>query len=280
MSTLPLLSIVASGTPAPPLPDAASDDVEVWYEPDGRTVAALGHADGAEGWWFHMPGLASFRFRATGDVVALDRRGAAEARIRDAYRRSVLPLVLQARGLEVLHASAVQTHRGVLALCATKETGKSTIAYALSRRGYALWADDAVAMQVEDRAVRAHPLPFSIRLRPASAAHFGADSSAAPIVEPSVAPLAALFVLARDESVAEGAIVRRLTGGAALTAILTHAYCFSLADQDRKGRMVEQYLTVTARVPVFEARFGAGLERLPAILDAIERAAEVGPVRE
>src|SRR5687768_1434952 len=127
MPTLPLLSIAVTGTPAPPLPDAASDDVEVWYEPDGRTVAALGHADGGEGWWLHMPGLASFRFTDTGDVVAVDRRGAAEARIRDAYQRSVLPLVLQARGLEVLHASAILTHRGVLALCAMKETGKSTI---------------------------------------------------------------------------------------------------------------------------------------------------------
>jgi len=227
-----------------------------------------------------MPGLASFRFMATGDVVAVDRRGAAEARIRDAFQRSVLPLVLQARGLEVLHASAILTDRGVVALCAVKETGKSTIAYALSRRGYPLWADDAVAMQIEERAVRAHPLPFSIRLRPASAAHFGKKAGPAPTLQPSAAPLAALFVLVRDESIAEGAMVRRLTAGAALTAILTHAYCFTLADQDRKGRMMEQYLAVIARVPVFEARFGAGLDRLPSILDAIERAAEVGAVRE
>ena len=277
---LPLLSIVALGTPAPPIPDATADGVEVWYEPDGRTVAALGHADDDAGWWFHMPGLASFRFMTTGDVVAIDRRGAAEARIRDAYQRSVLPLVLQARGLEVLHASAVLAHRGVIALCAIKETGKSTIAYALSRRGYDLWADDAVAMQIEDRTVRAFPLPFSIRLRPASAAHFGTEAGAAPRIQPNAAPLAALCVLVRDESVSDGAVVSRLTAGAALTAILTHAYCFSLADQDRKGRMVEQYLAVIARVPVFEARFGAGLDRLPAILDAIERAADVRPVRK
>ncbi len=70
--------------------------------------------------------------------------------IEDTYRRGVLPLVLQLRGHEVLHASAVSTASGLLVLCGVSGTGKSTFAYGLSRRGYPLWADDAVVLDIED----------------------------------------------------------------------------------------------------------------------------------
>src|SRR5690606_18526516 len=87
------------------------------------------------------------------------------ALIQDSYQRCVLPLVLQAAGTEVLHASAVLTPRGVLALCAESGTGKSTLAYGLSRRGYPLWADDAVAFEADETCTNAMPLPFALRLQ-------------------------------------------------------------------------------------------------------------------
>src|SRR5829696_203522 len=46
--------------------------------------------------------------------------------------------------LETLHASAVVAPAGVVAFCARSATGKSTLAASLHRRGYDLWADDAV----------------------------------------------------------------------------------------------------------------------------------------
>src|ERR671935_59558 len=63
-------------------------------------------------------------------------------------------------GREVLHASAVITARGVVAFCAVSTTGKSTIAYQFSRRGYGIWADDALAFDGADRGVTALWLPF------------------------------------------------------------------------------------------------------------------------
>jgi hypothetical protein len=64
----------------------------------------------------------------------------------------------------------------------------------------------------------------------------------------------------------------RLSPVAAFTALLPHAYCFSLQDVPRKRRMMLHYLHLAKRVPAFEVHFQRGLEHLPAILDSIERA--------
>ena len=41
-------------------------------------------------------------------------------------------------------------------------------------------------------------------------------------------------------------------------------------DAERKRRMINHYLELVAKVPVFEVSFPSGLENLPATLDAIE----------
>jgi hypothetical protein len=66
------------------------------------------------------------------------------------------------------------------------------------------------------------------------------------------------------------AAVERLDPASACRAALAHAYCFSVEDPARKRRTVERYLALVARVPAWEIRFRPGLERLPALLDAIE----------
>jgi hypothetical protein len=203
--------------------------------------------------------------------------------IEETYCRSVLPMVLQACGTEVLHASAVQTG-GVVALCGTSGVGKSTIAFAMSRRGHRIWADDAVAIDLSGQSLVALPLPFEMRLRPRAAAFFGVEPQAAgdaspagPMdqADPSPAPLTALCVLSRGEEERRGWGVRieRLRPSAALPTLLAHAYCFSLEDPGLKRAMVQHYMELAGRVPVFALRFRPGLELLPLILDEIERVA-------
>jgi hypothetical protein len=86
------------------------------------------------------------------------------------------------------------------------------------------------------------------------------------------APLAALGVLKRISGHAEGVAIEPLLPASAFAALLPHAYCFGLTDRDRKRRMMEQYLLLSARLPVFEMRFQPGLQKLPEILDRIEQA--------
>lgn len=267
------LTIVGAEGQTPVLPDPEGGGVETWRDPSGA-IRAYGYiAQGQH--WLHFPGLATYRFSpGSTRVTAIATAPAREEAIWDSFRRAVLPLALQARGLEVLHASAIVSARGVVGLCAGSGTGKSTIAYGLSRRGYQVWADDAVAFEAAGPRVHAIRLPFKLRLRPDAAAAFlvedqrtGHAGAAADSV-----PLVALGVLRRDADAAAGVVIDSLAPAAAFQALLTHAYCFSLADMSRKRLMIERYLSLAAHLPVFEIRFRPGLDALPAVLDRIEEA--------
>lgn len=270
--------IISDVDPAPALPDAADPEVQVWRDLDG-TVCGYGQTvDRVH--WMHLPGLASFRFGGGEDrVTAIAHLPLREDQILDAYRRNVLPMVLQVRGQEVLHASAVLTPRGVVALCAVSKTGKSTTSFGLSQRGWPLWADDAVAFEMLDSGVRAIPLPFGIRLRPESAAFFdqvavGANPSRnGDRVEAEPVPLAALFLLNRAHEGNDKTAVQihERSSAQAFTDVLAHAYYFSLRDVERNRSMMHHYLELVARVPVFEIRFRPGFETFPVVLDSIGR---------
>jgi hypothetical protein len=274
------LTIVGADTAAPALPDVADPKVQVWRDHEER-VCAYGHTvRGVH--WMHLPGLASFRFGSGVDgVMAIPQPPIREDRIVDEYRRKVLPMALQALGQEVLHASAVLTQWGVVAMCATTKIGKSTTAFGLSQRGWPLWADDTVVFEKLDGGIKAIPLPFAVRLRPDAAALFDQHLRAASAdpgwngadrMERGPAPLAALLLLNRSYD-SEDAVVhtRRLLSTEAFTDVLTHAYYFRVQDAERKRRMMHQYLELVARVPVFEVRFRPGLKTLSVVLDGIGR---------
>ena len=275
---VPGLTIVGPDAVPPTLPEASLGRVQVWRDAEGE-ISAYGYTVG-ERHWMHLPAVATFCFSAEADEVLAIAPPAARADvIRDAYRRAVLPLVLQAGGLEALHASAVAFPAGVVSFCGASRTGKSTLAFALSRRGYPLWSDDALAFEACGQGVTCIPLPFRPRLRPEAASFFAQDlvgierfsDRDEPDRDREPAPLAALCALTRASA---GAVVEieRLSSGQALSALLGNAYCFSLDDPGRKRRMMERYLDLARLVPAFEVRFAPGLDRLAAMLDSIEQA--------
>jgi hypothetical protein len=271
------LRIERTGATAPPLTQPINPQFEVWRDSDG---AVLAYAEGAgDEYWMHLPGLASFRFSSRGDEIAATVASTArEELVLDAYRRRVLPMALQVCGREVMHASAVRSPAGVAALCADSETGKSTIAFGLSGRGYPLWADDLVAFDITDHVGRAISLPFNLRLRPSAAALFDLNTTQSPIATgddhspagKETAPLLAVCVLRREDA-GTAVAVRRLSLAEAFAAVLAHAWSFGLEDSERKRRMIHNYLDLAAGTPVFDICFQPGLTNLPAILDALEQ---------
>ena len=219
-----------------------------------------------------LPGLATFCFDERSDhVVAAPHPGIAADAVAELYWHSALPLVVQARGGEVLHASGVLMPRGVVALCGASRSGKSTIAYGLHRRGYRLWADDAVALEVTESAITALPLPFDVRLRPATAALFGLGERAARLAGPddsserwddSGAARGRLCPGSRARGADGLRILAPLKASLAYPALLANAYCFSLEDPARKRLMLDRYLSLVARVPVVALAVPDGLEGL------------------
>jgi hypothetical protein len=254
------------------LPDRAEGEVEVWHE-HGQ-VCAYGYPAHGQN-WLHVPGLATFRFlRADQPVVAIPIGSADRVSVRDAFERTALPMALQSLGRQVLHASGVRGPSGVIAFCGESGTGKSTLAYAAGRRGNELWADDAVAFEVDGHEVAAIPLPFRVLLRPASLAFFGADASAEAqrLAAADRERLAAVVILERTDD--QGVGVARLSGADAFRAALAQGYCYRPTDADQNARMVDDYLALAERVPVFAARFEPRFESVERLLDAIEAVLE------
>jgi hypothetical protein len=273
----PLKLVIDDAVQFAALANRVGPDQEVWRDDDGVVFAYGNRANGA--YSLAVPGVGVFRFGGDeGGIRVVPEPSASRAGIDEAYRRLVLPNALQALGKEVLHGSAVLAPHGVAALCARSRTGKSTLAFALSRRGYAVWADDAVAFEVVGRSVRALPLPFRIQLRPASAAFFGRDT---PVELPQgvangPTPLVAIFLLERAAIDQPECELRRLPPPQAFMALLGNAYWFTLADQERKRRMVSEYLDLSDLVPIFSLRFPLGFERLDAVVAAVEHVLREG----
>jgi hypothetical protein len=272
---VPRLRII-QGSP----PDSPEFAGERGWEPhldhDGRVCAYTCAVDGSG--WLRLPGIAWFRFPIEGAYIEALPEGDTPAHtIEDAYYRVALPLAFQARGHEVLHASAVGDARGVHVFCGASRTGKSTLAYALGRRGFEVWADDAVAFTVQAGGIAAVPLPFALRLRGEVANFFDvpagtggeANGKTAMLRHQAAGPreIATVSLLERGRSTT----IARLSGRESLPAVLYHSFYFSLDDSSIVRRMGTQFLELIAEVPVFRVSLRPGLDALADLLDALEQ---------
>jgi hypothetical protein len=69
----------------------------------------------------------------------------------------VLPSIAVMRGYEALHAGAVESPLGVVAIMGPSGMGKSTLASELIRRGWPLFCDDSLVLERVGETVIAHP---------------------------------------------------------------------------------------------------------------------------
>jgi hypothetical protein len=69
----------------------------------------------------------------------------------------VIPAISVMRGYEGLHAAAVESPNGVVAIMGPSGAGKSTLALELMRRGWPLFADDVLVLSHAYGSVSAHP---------------------------------------------------------------------------------------------------------------------------
>jgi len=270
---VPALRVEHTHGLAPSLTEQSAS--QTWRSRAGRIVACGGRDP--RGCWMTWPHLATYHFSPEQpEIVAYPEPHAPADVVWDTYRRSVLPMAMHARGWEALHASAVLCADGLVAFCAVSETGKSSVAYGLARRGFTQWADDAVVFASEPSAV-AVPLPFEVRLRD-SASHLfdgplplpqrftsngsGDQRHLTPV------PVHAIFVLERQPN-RPAPLVERVEPHAAFRALLTHAHEFDPSDAQRRAQLLEAYLTIVDRVPIYRVVFEATHGSIAVLLDAI-----------
>lgn len=258
------LSIAGESDGSWPVPVSASL-VQEWRDRDGQ-VRAFGYANGRRG-WLEWPGLATFAFEeGSEDVVATPSAGATARAVEEMFRRGAVPIILQARGWEALHARAVLAPRGVVGLCGAADSAAFALTYALDRLGYRQCADSALLLNLRG-VVRVESYPFR---RP---------SSSALEVTPAER-LCALFVVVLAP--ANLPRLKRLAGAEAFSALVAHAYCFNPVDPEAKRRLVANYVSLVSQVPIYQLELEGGPQQVAAaqlILDAVSTTVLVSAAR-
>ncbi len=226
------------------------------------------------GWEARIDGLpfvvergirADYRFRhGAGVVCHLDAEGATllHAAGEDAVAgwRTVLDSVIFSvallHGLEALHAGAVVSGDGAIAIAAATGGGKSTLLASLLANGFELLADDVVALETDGELVLGHPGPPLMTV-PAAApslpgeelAVIGAERWLATPVSPEPRPLTAVVLLNRRA----GAELALRPLPKPLFTLLAMMLRFPRTP-DRERSRFELAATIAMSVPVWELR--------------------------
>lgn len=171
----------------------------------------------------------------------------------------MLPLVVQARGTQVLHASAVAGRNGVIAMCGLSGVGKSTLAARLVERGLRAVADDAVPYTVEGNQVLTHSLPFVLRPRglPPAPLH----------VPPAEKQRLQAIVILRPHATGDP-VLTAMRPAAALGALMPHAYCFSL--DEGKQELVSSYSRLVSLLTVYTLQYPHDPSAVGSTADVLE----------
>jgi hypothetical protein len=184
----------------------------------------------------------------------------------ETFSRMVRPIILQALGEgQVLHAGASVGPGGLLAFCGKSGSGKSTVSFAMQEVGYWQFADDALLLRIVQDRIIARQLPFVPRLRPASCAYFPHARyrwpSSTGLHSPEVR-LNAIFILQQAADLTSPTI-SLMPPARAFSELLPLAHCFDMEGPTHTRRLVDDYLQVVARVPIFRLEYRPDLQGLP-----------------
>ncbi len=241
-----------------------------WEDDAGRQYATA--RIGPDGCWLQWDGLGAFRFRPPSrDVQAWPADGAAPDRLLRTFERFLQPIVLQAVGHPVLHASGILGPRGVIAFCGVSGSGKSTLAYGFSKLGLEQVADDALVLGLSPGGVVVHRSPFLPRLRKSAFAALGPAAAATPRADDlsRPLPLAAILILTQAPDLEVSVRVDPVAPHLAFARVLTHAHSFDPENPGEVERLSCEYLDIVDRIPVFDAAYRPDFSLLPDLLTAV-----------
>jgi len=142
-----------------------------WHLPGGELWLSFAKLDG--GYLLRFNELADFFVSNGGEkIIYKSELGIPPNTIRHLLLDQVIPLVINLRGEEALHASAVLAQVGVIAFSGTTGAGKSTIAGEFFRAGHPLFSDDCLVLMGKKQGIYAIPAYPELRLWPDAAKWF------------------------------------------------------------------------------------------------------------
>ena len=244
-----------------------------WYRhsrlPGGKIWLRCGKTP--DGYVLSFANLADFVIDGAGSHVlccnAAD--GVSRETIRHLLIDQVLPLVVNLRGREALHATAVATRSGVCAFTGPAGSGKSTLAASFVLAGYPLVCDDCLALS-QGRPTMTFPGYPGLRLWDDSMRALGASARyLKPVAHyttksrwqdrsrhadfcSTTRRLARIYLLerARSRKHSGRVLIQELAPGDALIGLVKAAYRLDIADRAMLRRQFQFLAGVAERVAV------------------------------
>ncbi|MBI2364597.1 MAG: hypothetical protein HYV01_06270 [Deltaproteobacteria bacterium] len=245
------------------------------------------------GYLLRFPEIADFFVDAEGrEIICAPEPETPMETIRHLLLDQVLPLVLNLKGREALHATAILTPLGVCAFVGPTGAGKSTLAASFLRAGYAVLSDDCLVVESIDGRIFATPAYPGLRLWPDSVealrdvaggsqpvAHY--TSKQRLIAEryhgdfPSdPRPLARIYSLSRPPDAEAGAglanpRIERLSHRDSFMELIQFTFRFDITNREMLLRQFGVLERLVSNVPVRRLQVPDALSSLPAVCEAV-----------
>jgi len=302
-STVPLPELVA-------VPDSEeSSPADLHFEMTARldvpsrrhTVLTMTSPDGTlwlsgekteRGFRLRFPGLAEFDVVEDGALVRCAAHpGTPPETTRHLLLDQIVPLLLNLRGSEALHASVVLISRGACAFIGKSGRGKSTLAAAFQRVGTPVLSDDCLVLAIRNDRVMVEPAYPGLRLW-ADAMDALCDSrtshqpvshytSKQRIVSPEPGnttlhahPVCAVYALTREEEDSPDRGLPRiepLSLRDGVMELVASAFRLDLGDRAMLLRQMHLLERVVRLVPVKRLRIPTAFDALPAVCELIRQ---------
>ena len=253
---------------------------------EGVTSDWFHHArlvDGRE--YLRWAGLFEFIVAADGTWIACHPLARATPESFETYLLGqVVSFALLKRGIEPLHATAVEVDGGAVAFVGDCGRGKSTLGAAFVAAGHPLVTDDLLVVGRTADGPVAFPGPPRIKLFPEAARAVLPDAAAGVPMNPTTPklviplpargsrgplPLRALYLVAPAGPAARGARIRPLSRRRAALALLRNTFNTVVVEPARLARHLDAAAWLAARVPVRTLGVPRGLGRLPGARAAV-----------
>ncbi len=163
----------------PGLPDVVAREVDDLPDhlPGGDEIGP-GMETAKDTLFISLPGVARALVRGGNTVDYRIEPGADPDLARRLFRGSARAALMHQRGDIPLNGTALCASNGTaVVLCGLSVTGKSTLAYELTRRGWTLLADGIACIANAMPRAQIHPADTSIELWAAACEHFGIDTA-------------------------------------------------------------------------------------------------------
>ena len=258
-----------------------TDAIMTLDQADGRPWLSCTRTD--SGYRFHFDGLADFLVDFEGRKVrCVAPPDTPPETIRHLFLDQVIPPLLNLRGNEALHASAVTIGDGACAFIGMSGQGKSTLAAAFHAAGHAILCDDCLLLKGDSDRISVVPAYPGLRLWDDSRGFLFGDARdtqpvshyndkrriAAPASDQEHDGLLRLrgvysLQLDQDEGMLATPLIQPLSVRDAFMELVSYAFRLDLGDQAMILRQMQFLERVAGTVPVKRLRLPRELAALP-----------------